>query len=352
MCKKVFCVLTATALIAMMFSGCNFSSKSILINETNIPAFNSVSVTASSANIEFIESGQYGLEIFVPEEYAPKWDVSNGRLTILEKTQSSLVHIINTPGYYIKVYYPAGIEFNDVALKSASGDIKLPRFDASSLKITSASGKVIANSGKCDDVSIATTSGDIAFSGSGDNINISSSSGVVQSEAENYCAGVSIETASGDISLSGNCGSVNMASTSGTVISKTENCDAIYAETSSGDINLINNGTAAALLNITTRSGSIRADGDVWQEVTTESTSGDIAINGELRGNTSIATTSGIVEMSINGNPLEYGYELIPTSGSIKWNGKNMNKPAFLSGSFNNHISVNTTSGDIQVDFC
>ena len=344
-------VFAAAVLIALTFSGCVFTNQGSMTTEKNLSAFSSVSVFSSSADIELIESDEYGLEIFAPVTFDPRWDITDGKLTIQGKTRLPFINIFRNPGYYIRVYYPAGTDFNDVVLESASGDIALPLISAASLRIQSSSGSVFAEAEGCSSISIDTSSGDIKFSGSGDDVNISSTSGEVISVAKDYSANVSIETSSGDISFSGDGGNLSFNTSSGTIVSEADNCTAIRAETSSGDISLVNNGAEASTLNVRSTSGGITATGVVWQDVTANTSSGDIEIAGALLGNTDISTSSGGVELTVYGDASEYGFELTPNSGSIQWDGITMGSPARSSGSFDNFITVDTSSGDILVEF-
>ena len=275
--NKIIPVLITMMVAALLLSGCNNADRNVLINEKNISAFDSVSVTTSSAMIEFVASDRYGLEIFVPERLGPEWDVTNGRLTITAKPRG----IFSVPGItilksYVKVYYPEGAVFHDISLKSSSGRIELPQVEVSDLDVHTSSGKIDASVG---------------------------------------------------------------------------NCDAISATTSSGSVTLACSGDLAAALNVETSSGSIRADGVAWRDVRTRTSSGATKISGELLGNTDVKTSSGSVKLSVCSDPSRYGYSLTPSSGSIHWDGVRMGKPARSSGSFENDIVVDTSSGSIRVEF-
>ena len=313
--NKLFLMIAATVLTALLFSGCGFNAGSAtLITERNIPEFNSVSVCTSSAQIEFVPSDQYGLEIFMPDRFKPTWEVVNGRLTILGETRSFFFDWNVRPHqYYVKVFYPTEARFSDITLKASSGDIRLPRVDVNDLSLTCSSGNVNANAENSAYVSIDVSSGDISFAGSGDNIRLTTKSGSIES----------------DITNSGK----------------------IYADTSSGDIRINNTGDVATLLNANTSSGSIRVNGGIWRDAIAETRSGGVKITGELLGNTFVSTSSGSVVLDVLGDPSHYGYDLTPRSGSIHWDGQKMEKPARSSGSFDNHISANTSSGSIRVDF-
>ena len=311
--KSLFILVTVT-LMVLLLGGCgNIAGDGVLISEKNTSEFSSVDVTTSFSRIEFIPSDRYGFEMFAPESFAPEWDITNGRLTIRENTNGSFFRLSIFSRYYVKVYYPAGSGFDDVSLTSASGRIDLPKTDVTHLNIRSSSGRVDAN-------------------------------------AENF-ANASVETASGNITFSGSGGNADLESSSGTVQSVIYDCESMHVTTSSGRVTLTGKGDSAAKLTVNTLSGRIQIDGAAWRDITAVTSSGSTTISGELLGITSVDTASGSVSIKVHGSPLEYGYTLTPNSGSVHWNGERMAKPALSSGSFDNHIIVNTASGGIRVSF-
>jgi len=314
--KSIFIMIMVT-LIVLLFGGCGGVARGgNLISEKNTSEFNSVDVTTSFSNIEFVPSDRYGFEIFAPESFAPEWDITNGRLTIRENTNWLIISMnIFSPQYYVKVYYPAGSGFDDISLTSSSGRIELPKTDVAYLDVRSSSGRVDAN-------------------------------------AENF-ANASIETSSGSITFSGSGGDARLESSSGAVRSVIYDCESMHVTTASGRVNITGNSDTdtATRAKVNTQSGSIQIDGISWRDVTTVTSSGSTTISGKLLGVTSVDTASGSVNIKVHGSPSQYGYTLTPNSGSINWNGERMEKPALSSGSFDNHIIVNTASGSIRVSF-
>jgi len=315
MLKKTFVLIASVVLIATMFAGCgNIAGSNVRINEKDITPFNAVSIDTSSTRIELVAADRFGVEIFVPKRFAPEWDVTNGRLTIRDNTTNYVFSGITINNdHYVKVYYPADTTFADMTLASSSGKIDLPQVNVADLSITSSSGSINAGAEKFDNAIIESSSGDITFSGSG--------------------------------------GYVKMTSQSGAVRSDTENCEEISVTTSSGRADLADKGNVATVLSVSTQSGRIDAKGGVWRDVTARSSSGGTTISGELLGNTYVETASGSVIISVNGSLSVYGYTLTPGSGSIHLNGERMDKPALSSGSYDNHITVTTSSGGIRLDF-
>jgi len=314
MFKKSLVLIAAVVLIAAMFAGCGMGGNDVRINETSDTPFDSVSITTSSTRVVFAASDRYGVDIVVPERFAPEWYVADGRLTIRDKTNNySIGWNVFPRNYYIKVYYPAGTNFADIAILSASGRVEIPQLNVAYLNVASASGRINAGVESFEFVSLSAASGDITFSGSG--------------------------------------GSAVIVTQSGTVRADMGDCEAMSVETASGRISLTGSGDTATMLSVSTMSGRVDAKGGAWQDATVRTSSGNTTISGEMLGDTYVETSSGSVQISVNGSPSAYGYSLTPSSGSIRWNGERMARPALSSGAFDNHITVTTASGGIRVDF-
>jgi len=315
MFKKTFILVAAIALTATLFGGCgSIGVGSVRISEKDITPFNSISVSSSSTRIELVESDGYGLDILVPDRFAPEWDVTGGRLTIRENAAwfNSGWNIFPR-NHYIKVYYPAGTAFTGISLASASGRIELSRADVADLRIESASGRINAKAESAGNVSVESSSGDITFSGSGGNVRIISQSGAVQAVSDN--------------------------------------CDALSVTTSSGRITLTGKGDTPTALSVNTQSGRVDIKGGSWRDVTARTSSGGANISGKMLGSAFVETASGSVQISVDGSLSEFGYSLTSSSGSIRLQGERMAKPAQSAGSFDNNINVVTSSGGIRVDF-
>ena len=163
---------------------------------------------------------------------------------------------------------------------------------------------------------------------------------------------ITLKSSSGSIELPKVFASdLDVSTSSGKINASVENCDVISAATSSGSVTLECSGDLATALTVSTSSGSIRADGTAWRDIMTKTQSGATEISGELFGDTYVKATSGNVILNVNGDPSQYGYSLTPSSGSIHWNGIKMEKPAHSTGSFDNNIVVDTSSGSIRVEF-
>ena len=163
---------------------------------------------------------------------------------------------------------------------------------------------------------------------------------------------ITLKTSSGSIELQQVFVSdLDTSTSSGKIDASVVNCDVVKAATQSGSVRLGCSGDLATKLTASTSSGSIRADGAAWRDAYTKTHSGFTEIKGELLGQTDVKTSSGAVQLIVDSDPSQYGYYLTASSGSIHWDGVKMGKPARSSGSYENNINIDTSSGSIRVDF-
>jgi len=373
------------ALLAVMFLqnlnifaiGGNTGRGMIHINERDIPSFSSVDIITSSTDIEFIPADYFGIEIRMPRDFQPEWNVENNVLVFRQASRANIqvgFFRINDRRY-VRVYYPRRTSFDDILLQASSGNITFPEVEARNLTITTSSGNITAGAENYINATLTASSGRINFDGncingqtdiiaSSGNItvsnqsnqgqmNISASSGNVRAYVSD-AAEVTVSTSSGNItSTLNNIDVVSLSATSGNIDTSVDGCDAVSIRTSSGNISANSDDLRATILSVNATSGRIRVDGETWQNLTAESSSGNIDINGALFGSTSVRATSGNVGMNVTGQASQYGYDLNATSSgaTIRWDGNRMNRPARSSGSFEHNINVNTSSGNIRVDF-
>jgi|GEM_PF-2653026 len=269
----------------------------LLVNEENTEPFTAVDIYAVSADVELIKSDHFGLEMRLPKGSEPVWGIENGVLSVKEQVKWSIFTIVNfdfiTNAHFVKIYYPASLEIVD--LKTISGNIK-------------------ANANNSKSLTVKSTSGNLKIKGSGN---------------------VTLSTISGDVNAD------------------LERAESIEISTTSGNISVENDYDGETNLKINTISGTIRADGNVWKNAQLKSTSGDIKVGGDFIGKTEMKSISGNVNLDISGDIDKYGYELKSLSGSMRVGNNRFEKNfrSFNADSAKNIIVVQTTSGDIRLDF-
>ncbi|MDR2939517.1 MAG: DUF4097 domain-containing protein [Clostridiales bacterium] len=123
----------------------------------------------------------------------------------------------------------------------------------------------------------------------------------------------------------------------------------IFAESGSGDIDLINNGDENLHARLESVSGDITVKNNAWNGLEAETGSGSIDIEAVLLGETNLKTGSGNVEVysALDGS---FGYELSSASGDIDVNEEGFAKRASHNADADNVVKVDTGSGSIDLE--
>lgn len=180
------------------------SNSKVFVNEKNLKEFKSVKIAAPSNDINFVPSDCYGLEICEPDcVEEPKWSIENEQLEIHENNSS--FRSSDFEKKYINIYYPKNSSFENILVDVSNGDINIPDTKIKRLKINVISGDINATVSNCNDISVYNKSG---------NINIKDNSETPTT--------VYAETTSGDIEIycDGNISdySYNASAISGSII--------------------------------------------------------------------------------------------------------------------------------------
>lgn len=218
--------------------------------------------------------------------------------------------------------------------------VSLPSNEYQNLIIETVSGNItISESFRFQEVSLKSTSGNIHYSSIVANkLDVKSTSGKVSLNLQdNLLDSLNVETTSGKITLS-NVKSLNanIHSTSGNVLGNNIQTNNIYIKTTSGNIKV--DEMNANISNIKTTSGKINLNNiNVVEYLEVNSTSGDIFLNSSDALSILIKTVSGDVEASL----------LTPKNFITKTTSGKMNVPS--SDSTQGVCNVTTTSGDINI---
>jgi len=300
------------------------------IEESDLQPFDAIEVMVKASNIEIVESDHYGLEMRLPEyEDQPEWAIIDGKLTInASKTDNifSFMSIGFHQSHYIKVYCPGGnsssaIDFGSNKLKSVdltagSGGILLQGISADRIGVNTSSGNIRVESAYYQSAAAHTNSGNITFSGTGDNasLKLSATSGIIRADASG-CSAVELDTKSGNITVSGQT-------------------------------------NADAEINAKANSGLIDVDVTAWASLSTEIVSGSITATGYPHGTTSAKAGSGNVKMKLGGNEGDFSYDVSTGSGLIRIGGNRIGSPAInTKNASENSIYARTSSGNVIIDF-
>lgn len=354
---------------------------------------------ASILGAVFIASGlicgviffiQYGTSGFTPEAfetYANKVDIEEiadlqGIDTIYVETTSSDITLTSSDSNEVRAHFYGSYSTSSNSFKpelvvTRNGDkllikiedsvglvlsyisnlrleVYIPSQYSESVKVKSASGKVVFGELSIKELSLETSSGNI------------------QTEAVS-AQKANIDTSSGEVKFKGKFTELKVKSTSGDIISDNVEAEDSKFESSSGAIKF--NGKFSELTAIST-SGDITSASIETKSSKFESSSGEIAVSGSL-ANITAKTTSGDITLSSTENPqtiliitnsgrtrLELpdsaGFKLTCKSGSgeinsdfpvtvITTNNRNEHKLDGTVGDGIGSVKITSTSGDINI---
>jgi len=225
----------------------------------DIAPFQNIDISVSSFDIEFVTSDTFGVRIesgFLDKSYG--YGDQNGTLTISDQDSGiwsffhlDLRRLFPSPNASrITVYIPASASFDNVTIKTTSGNITIPQLNSKDIYLNAASGDM-----KLQQI---TAANDIEA-------HITSGSFTLQNAAADTVTAV---TASGGVSVAG------------------LNARGFYAKSASGDVTL--DGIVQSLIQVSATSGDVRlnligARSDYGKSL--HAASGAIKVDGAKTGN-------------------------------------------------------------------
>jgi hypothetical protein len=277
------------------------------VMEMDLAPFDSVDVSVDSADIEFVASDRYGLEMRLPEHLEkPEWGVSDGMLTVRAASRKYAFTFMNIglTRHYVRIYYPAGganakaeadggnAQFKSIDVKTSSGKIVVPKLSAEGINMNTGSGRIEADVRLYRQANAHTSSGSIIFNGGG------------------------------------NDGSLRLSADSGSVRADASGCSAVDIVSKSGAITVTGDTSDSTEMTIKTSSGKTDVNISEWRSLTADTASGSIAIRGRPSGATNAKTKSGSVTMTLRGDESDFSYILTANSGKVSVGGRNLGKTA------------------------
>lgn len=182
------------------------------------------------------------------------------------------------------------------------------------------------------------------------NFSFKSSSIKVYIPRDTQLGNVSIADSSGNVVLKGlSCANLAVKATSGRTELFDTAADTITVEKSSGGIGLDN--CAAPRFDLSLTSGSLKAGNIDSGQMKLKLTSGSAKIEGKLTGETEISVISGNVDLNIDGNKNDYNRDISVVSGNVRIDGDRVRDDDFTNPAAKNSLRVDSTSGDITVNF-
>lgn len=288
----------------------------------NTESFRSIDVDLDYYDVDLIEGDKFYVEgKFFSKEGKPDIKVENGVLTARSKNLGGIKINIDMPGLItdsnkpvLKIYYPKGTEFKDIAIKCDMSDLSYEDLKADTILFSLDSGKLDAEGIRAKDIMISMDSGNCT---------------IRDAAAENK---LDVANDMGKITLEG-------------IKAKT-----LKATANSGDITLTDVKADNAELNLDM--GKLSGKGLDTKGITAAADSGDINLQGTLTGVTDITCDMGSVTVSPGGSKEQFNYELNADMGSVSVSGvKASGSVSAISGDAKNTLKISADMGSINVNF-
>jgi len=136
------------------------------IKDLNLKKFTDIDIDVDIYSIEFIESDNYGIEIFYHEvKNKPDYSLVGEKLKISETFKNGWMffnvdfNFISHNDQFIKIYLPKNAILNDVVIKSDIGSVNIGKFTSKSVNIKNNIGNVSINDAKIDEFEAALDTG-------------------------------------------------------------------------------------------------------------------------------------------------------------------------------------------------
>lgn len=183
--------------------------------KVDINSNGTVKITGQRWRNNFFVFGFYDnyIDVYLPKTYnnALTLKTSSGEITVENEWKLTEMNIVTASG---EIMVTDNLELKDATFATSSGDIEIAELVAETIKITTASGEIVADALQ-GNKKLTTSSGDIRILGaSGDN-SVTTASGEVQLEEVKGL--VDITTASGDVTVVGGEGYGTLDTASGTI---------------------------------------------------------------------------------------------------------------------------------------
>jgi len=262
------------------FGGGN-GNRVTVADDMDIAPYQNISVAVYSMDIEVIPSDTFGIHIEGRKNQNLTWSDEGGTLTVTENGGGWSIFNIDLNSFFdwftgsaVKLYIPAGTNFENVDIKTTSGNMNIPSLNGQSVQLHDTSGDIRLGSVTANSLTAGLTSGGItADSVTADTCDIGVVSGdinVKEINASRLTAGA----VSGGVTLSGSIR------------------DQIDAHAVSGDIRLTLAGKAADYVKtLHTVSGDIRVDNTRMGSVSESGTGSTLKAH----------TTSGNIRVAFGG---------------------------------------------------
>ena len=291
------------------------------VNERNMQEFTEINIDVASADIEFIEADDFGLEIYNDTRSPLTWSNKNGRLEVRHKNNMNigLLDLVITGGdrnrSYVKVYFPADVGFSRIDIGSASGNkniVDFPELRVDEFMIDSISGNIDVSGIIAGKLNISSTSGRLSLSD------------VEAKEVAFDC-------------ISGNAKITNLKA------------DSLKYDKTSGEGDIIDSNIGS--LKLSSISGGISLKNVDSEGLYVDSGSGNFEYQGSIEGDIKIDIISGRVKLELSGSSDDYDKNIESISGTTNIDGQRFQGDINIRNDGKYKINIDSASGNVNISF-
>lgn len=228
----VACIITGVVLhVGNWFSG--FSTKhwkgvnlgSVDLGEyidysTDVNSFSSLNVNVDIGDITIEEGDTFSITYRYPEKYSPEYSVSNNKLTLTQKTPTTINFGVSSDwnNVYVTITIPSGTKLDVVDLDSSLGDIKINGYEGKSLDITDSLGDIEVKNCSFNNVEIDDSLGNVTlYNVEADEIGTKLSMGDMKFDNVNVSGKTTCDNSMGDIRFNGKSKELNFDDSMGDI---------------------------------------------------------------------------------------------------------------------------------------
>jgi DUF4097 and DUF4098 domain-containing protein YvlB len=328
------------------------------LTQLNLSPFDAIDFDIHNANIDFIPSSSYGIEMnYYGDTNKPSYTLANNTLKISDEKDNLFSFINMDFGFLkktntIKVYLPANVTLKTVTIKDLSGDLKLGGFSAKNTDINASFGNLEIDNVVSDTLTLTVGSG----------------SGIIKNTTTNKLLYSNSFGSSTLENINATAQNAEITAKSGDITIKNFNANALVVNNSFGDItmdhvtvaqltSLIKSGdykvrnSTIGRTDVTSQFGKIDAEDITTTQLNAKCKSGDMKLRGTFTGNTIIESEFGKVDFSTPQKETQYSYDLSTKFGDVKVNGDKATAKNKQNIGAENTLKISNSSGDIDVRF-
>lgn len=331
----------------------------VLTNLT-LDSFESIDVNAGQANVEFIQSDHYGVNIrYYDEKNPPVYSIDSGSLKIADtqESQSSWFHFDLFPFQNedtIQIYLPKSIPLKNIKVQSSSGRVQLDGITSEKADLHLDFGSLDLRNAVLGDTSIILQNGssaiqnlsvkNLSFSNdfgksSFENIEVDSATNSAI-KADNGEINITSLTSTGPLVLEDKFGGVHVdGMKAGSFKSTLQNGKFEMSHSQINDLTVQNSFGEISLSDLTSNGLNL------------QNQNGSIALDGSLKGISTIKSDFGKVTVKTSLAQSSYNYDFSTDFGKVKINDQSTGNNVRQNTGAQNSLTIQCQNGGIDANF-